>query len=130
MDDNIKLRLFQRTLTRVATKWYIELPSNSFVNFERLAITFLNHFQLLVRYETGTELLTSFRQNASTHISDHIHEWRRHRRMIKADILDQFLVDWFLKSLLPYIAKDVALSRVTKKEEAIIRTQELDLVYS
>ena len=93
MDDSIRLRLFQRTLTGVAAKWYIELPGNYFVNFERLAITFLNHFQLLVRYETGTEMLTSFRQNTSTHISDHIHEWRHHKRMIKADIPGQFLVD-------------------------------------
>jgi len=130
MDDSIRLRLFQRTLTGVAAKWYIELPGNSFVNFERLAITFLNHFQLPVRYETGTELLTSFRQNTSTHISDHIHEWRRRRRMIKAEIPGQFLVDWFVKSLLPYIAKDVALSGVTTEEEAIIRAQQLDLVYS
>ena len=26
MDDSIRLRLFQRTLTSTATKWYIELP--------------------------------------------------------------------------------------------------------
>ena len=50
--------------------------------------------------------------------------------MIKADIPGQFLVDWFVKSLLPYIAKDVALSGVTTEEEAIIRAQQLDLVYS
>ena len=93
-------------------------------------MAFLNHFKLPVRYETGTELLTSFRQNDSTHISDHIHEWRRRRRMIKADIPDQFLVDWFVKCLLPYIAKDVALSGVTTEEEAILRAQQLDLVYS
>jgi len=106
----------------VAAKWYIELPSNSFDNFERLAITFLNHFQFPVQtYETRTELLTSFHQNTSTHISDHIHEWRRRRRLIKADIPDQFLVDWFVKSLFPYIAKYVALSGVTTEEEAIIR---------
>lgn len=130
MDASIRLRLFQRTLTCVAAKWYIELPYNSFDNFERLAITFLNHFQLLVRYEMGTKLLTSFRHNTSTHISNHIHEWRHHRRLIKDDIPDQFLVDWFIKLLFMYIAKDVALSGVTKKEEAIIRAQQLDLVYS
>jgi len=115
--------MFQQTLTRVAAKWYIVLPGNSFSNFERLGITFLNHFQLLVRYETRTEIFTSFRQNISTHISDHIHECRRRRRMIKADIPDQFLVDWFVKSLLPYIAKDVTLSGVTTEEEAIVRAQ-------
>jgi len=77
MDDSIRLRFFQRTLTRVVAKWYIEFPGNSFVNFERIAINLLNHFQVSVRYETRTELLTSFSQNTSTHISDHIHEWRR-----------------------------------------------------
>lgn len=44
MDDSIRLILFQRTLTGVAAEWYIELPGNSFVNFQRLAITFFNHF--------------------------------------------------------------------------------------
>jgi len=50
--------------------------------------------------------------------------------MIKDDIPHQFLVDWFVKSLFPYIVKDVALFGVTKKEEAIIRAQQLDLFYS
>ena len=50
--------------------------------------------------------------------------------MIKAVIPGQFLVDWFVKSLFPYIVKDVALSGVTTEEEAIIRAQQLDLVYS
>ena len=50
--------------------------------------------------------------------------------MIKATIPDEFLVDWFFKSLLPYIAKDVALSGVNIEEEAILRAQQLDLVYA
>jgi hypothetical protein len=108
----------------------MEFPRATYSDFGSLAMPFLNHFQLPVRYETGIELLTSFRQNDSTHIFDHIHEWRRRRRMIKADIPDQFLVDWFVKFLLPYIAKDVALSGVTTEEEAILRAQQLDLVYS
>ena len=29
-DDNIILRIFQWTLTKIATKWYIELPTTSF----------------------------------------------------------------------------------------------------
>ena len=41
--------------------------------------------------------------------------------MIKATIPDEFLVDWFVKSLLPYTAKDVALSGVRTEEEAILR---------
>jgi hypothetical protein len=77
MDDSIRLHLFQRTLTGSATKWYIELPRASFHDFNSLAMSFLTHFQLPIRYETGTELLTSLRQTDSVHISDHIHEWRR-----------------------------------------------------
>jgi len=50
--------------------------------------------------------------------------------LIKADIPDQFLVDWFVKSLFPYKVKDVAHSGVKTKEEAIIRAQKLYLVYS
>ena len=79
MDDSIRLRLFQRTLTGTTMKWYIELPQHSFVDFSVLAIVFLTHFQLPIRYEMGMDLLTSLLQNTSTHISDHIHEWRRPR---------------------------------------------------
>ena len=50
--------------------------------------------------------------------------------MIKAFILLEFLLDWFLKSLLPYIAKDVSTSRVQNEEQAIFRAQELDLIYA
>jgi hypothetical protein len=77
MDDSIRLRLFQRTLTSSASKWYIELPHASFHDFNSLSMSFLTHFQLPIRYEMGTKLLTSLRQTTSIHISDHIHEWRR-----------------------------------------------------
>ena len=59
MDDSIRLRLFQRTLTGMATKWYIELPQHSFVDFGSLETVFLTHFQLPIRYEMGTDILTS-----------------------------------------------------------------------
>ena len=101
MDDSVRLRLFQRTLMGATAKWYIKLPTTSFVDFENLGNAFLHHFQLLIRYDSGTELLTSFQQSGATHISDHIHEWRRRRREIRADIPDSFLLDWFLKSLHP-----------------------------
>ena len=42
--DSIHLRLFQRTLTRPAMKWYIELPRGAFALFDDLEMTFLNHF--------------------------------------------------------------------------------------
>jgi hypothetical protein len=130
MDDSICLRLFQCTLTGSATKWYIKLPRGSFQDFNSLAMSFLMHFQLPIRYETGTEILTSLRQTNSVHISDHIHEWRRRRRLIKAIIPDQLLAEWFTKSLLPLIACDIAMGGVVTEEEAIARAQYLDLVYS
>lgn len=56
-------------------KWYIELPMNFFSDYGTLAMEFLNHFQLPIRYETGNEILTSICKSNSTHIYDHIHEW-------------------------------------------------------
>ena len=108
-------------MTDTAAKWYIELPQHSFVYFGSLATVFLTHFQLPIRYETGTDLLTSLRQNTSTHISDHIHEWRRQRRLIKAPIPDQLLADWFTKSFLPPFAQDVAMGSTINEEQAISR---------
>jgi hypothetical protein len=93
-------------------------------------MSFLTHFQLPIRYETGTELLTSLRQTDSVHISDHNYEWRQRRRMIKAIIPDQLLAEWFTKSLLTPIARDVAMGGVVTEEETIARAQYLDLVYS
>ena len=77
---------------------------------------FLTHFQLPIWYKIGTELLTSLRQTTSTHISDHIHELRRRRRLIKAPIPDQLLADWFTKSLLPPIARDVSMGGALNEE--------------
>lgn len=93
LDDSIKLRLFPRTLSGTAAKWFIELPATSFFDFQSLAITFLTHFQLPIWFKMGTKLLTSLRQNTATHISDHIHEWRRRIRLVKALILDALLAD-------------------------------------
>jgi hypothetical protein len=50
--------------------------------------------------------------------------------LIKAYIPPEFLLEWFLKSLLPYISKDVSTSRVTSEEEAIFKSQQLDLIYA
>ena len=52
--DSIKWRLSPRTLTGNVAKWFIELPSTSFFDFQSLAITFLTHFQLPIQYEIGT----------------------------------------------------------------------------
>ena len=59
MDDSVRLRLFQQTLTGTAAKWYTELPQHSFVDFGLLETVFLTHFQLPICYETGTDILTS-----------------------------------------------------------------------
>ena len=70
--DSIRLCLFQCTLAGAAVKWYVELPGNTYRGFNEIALVFLDHFQLPVRYDTGTELLSTFRQNKATHISDHV----------------------------------------------------------
>ena len=95
-DDSIYLRLFQRTLTGPATKWYMELPRGAFILLDDLAMTFLNQFQLLVCYDVGTKLLSTFQQDKTTHILDHIQEWRRWKQLIKDFIPPEFLLEWFL----------------------------------
>ena len=50
--------------------------------------------------------------------------------MIKAFIPLEFLLKWFLKSLLPYIAKDISTFGVQNEEQAIFRVQKLDLIYA
>jgi hypothetical protein len=76
MDDSIRLCHFQRTLIGSIAKWYIVLQRSTFQYFNSLAMAFLAHFQLPIRYETGTKLLTSLHQTNFVHIVDHIHEWR------------------------------------------------------
>jgi hypothetical protein len=53
-DDSVQLRLFQRTLIGSAAKWYIELDRSRYSFFGELAMAFLNHFQLPVRYDADT----------------------------------------------------------------------------
>ena len=100
-------------------KWYVELHGGTYYSFHDIAMTFLNHFQLPVHYNASTERLSTVRQDKATRISDHIQEWHRWKRMIKAFIPPYFLLEWFLKSLLPYIAKDVSTSNVQNEDQAI-----------
>jgi hypothetical protein len=95
-----------------------------------MVLVFLNQFQFLVHYDVGIELMSALLWDKYTHISYHIQEWRRQKRLIKAYIPLEFLLEWFLKSLLPYILKDVSTSGVTSEEEAIFKFQQLDLIYS
>lgn len=59
----------------------------TFTSFGDLATIFLNHFQFPIRYDVGTKLLANFNQDQATNILYHIEEWRRRKRLIKADIL-------------------------------------------
>jgi hypothetical protein len=130
MDDSIRLRLFQRTLTGSTAKWYIELPRGFFSDFNTLAMAFLPHYQLPIHYDTRTDILTSFKQTKGTHILDHIHEWRRRRCLIKLELPDQLLVEWFTKSFVNEIGKYIRMGGVVTKEQAISHAQYLDLIYS
>ena len=123
IDDSIRLRLFQHTLTGAVAKWYIELPQAKYLDFNSLAFMFLQYFQLPVRYDEGVEILLSCRQNTTTHITDHIHEWQRHRSLCKIKLDDMIFLDWFLKTLLPPIAKYIAFEHPQSKEEAILKAQ-------
>ena len=91
---------------------------------------FLKHFQLPIHYENRTELLTSFRQDTATHISDRIHEWRCRRRLAKTPIPDILLTDWFCKSLLLQITRDVTLDGPVTEDQSKCHSQHLDLIYS
>lgn len=57
----------------------------------------------------------------TTHISDHNHEWRWHRRLVRAQISNQLLQDWFTKSIITPIARDVAMAVATTEEQAILQ---------
>jgi hypothetical protein len=95
-----------------------------------MMLVFLNHFQFSVCYNVDLELLLTLRQDTTTHLSDHIQEWHRRKRLIKTSIPLAFLLERFLKSLQPAISKDVATSGVTTEEEAIFKAQQLDLIYA
>jgi hypothetical protein len=130
MDDSIHLRLFQCTLTGPSAKWYVDEKSRSHVTFESLAKAFLSFFQLPVSHDIGLELLSKFKKNTAIHISDHIHEWRRRHSLCKEETTKEQHLDWFLKSLVSVIAKDVASTFPQSEEEAISKAQQFDLIYA
>jgi len=82
-------------------------------------MAFLTHFQLQICYETGTHILTSLKQNTVTHISNHIHKWRRRCHLIKFEILDEILTEWFTKLFVNQITKDIAMGGCVMKEQTI-----------
>jgi hypothetical protein len=93
-------------------------------------MAFLTHYQLPIRYETRTEILSSFKQTKATHISNHIHEWRWRRSLIKIELPDQLLEEWFMELFVNDIGRDIAMGGVVTEEQAISCAQYLDLVYS
>jgi hypothetical protein len=129
-DDSICLSIFQCTLMGVASKWYIELPGETYGTFNQMVLVFLNHFQFLFCYDVKIEKKLTFHQDKSMHILDHIQEWNKQKRLIKAYIPLEFLLEWFLKYLLAYISKDVSTYEVKYEEEAIFKAQQLDLIYA
>ena len=97
-------------------KWFIELKGGSFYTFGELVTMFLNHLQLIVCYDVVTELPANFEQDKAIHISDHIREWHIRKILIKAYIPNDFILEWFFKSLQLKVSKDVSLLRVLTKE--------------
>jgi hypothetical protein len=79
-------------------------------------MAFLTHYHLPIFYETRTKILSSFKQTKDTHISDHIHEWRWRRRLIKLELPDQLLEEWFMKSFVNDLARDITMGGVVTKE--------------
>jgi hypothetical protein len=53
---------------------------------------FLNHLQLPVRYDAGTELLANFLQTKEDHIFDQIQEWRRRKSLINVPVPPAFIL--------------------------------------
>ena len=76
------------------------------------------------------EILLFGRQDTAMHIRDHMHEWHRCCSLCKIQLDDRILLDWFLKILFPPIAKDVASKRPWNQEEAILKSQQFDLLYA
>lgn len=68
VDDSVRLPIFHYTLTSNAAKWYIELSHTLVNSFNTLVMECLKNFHLSIYYDTGTKLLTSLRQDTSTHI--------------------------------------------------------------
>jgi hypothetical protein len=49
---------------------------------------------------------------------------------VPTPIPPKFLLEWFLKSLVRHLSKDIATLGVFSEEEAIMRAQHLGLIYS
>jgi hypothetical protein len=94
------------------------------VTFESLAKEFFTFFQLPIRHDNGIELLSNFKQTSTTHITDHIHEWRHRCSLCKEETTKQQCLDWFLRSLVSLLTKDVSSTFPQSKEEDINKAQQ------
>jgi hypothetical protein len=56
-DEPVQLHLFQCTLIGGTVKWYIEIDCSRYSYFNDLAMVFLNHFQLPMRYDVAPNFL-------------------------------------------------------------------------
>jgi hypothetical protein len=130
MDDSILLRLFQRTLTGSPVKWYVDEKIGSHVTFESLAKAFLCFFQLPFRHDTGLEILSELKKATVVHIVDHNNEWYQKHSLCKAETTKEQNLDWFFKSLIFVISKDVASTFPQSEEDAINQAQQFDLKYA
>jgi hypothetical protein len=130
MDESVRFRLFHHTLTGPSTKWYVEEKYGSHVTFESLDKEILTFFQLPIRQDNGLEILSEFKQTFTTHIDDHIHEWHRRRSLCKDEATKQQFLNWFLKSLVSLLAKDVATTFHQSEEESIRKAQQFKLIHS
>jgi hypothetical protein len=61
IDDSILLQLFQRTLTGLSAKWYVDEKSRSYVTFESLPKAFLSFFQLPVHHDIVLQILSELK---------------------------------------------------------------------
>jgi hypothetical protein len=120
-DDFIWLCLFQCTVIGGFTKLYIKIDSSKYGYFNNLAMVFLNHFQLLVRYDARTELLANFDQTKVDHILNHISKWRKRKSLIKFKVSPTFFLEWFLSSLVHCVSKYIVTSNFFSEEDAIMR---------
>jgi hypothetical protein len=114
-DDSVQLHLFQCTLIEGISKWYIALDSSKYSYFNNLEMVSLNHLQLLVRHDVDTKLLSNFEKKKSVHISDQIQEWYHQNNLIKVKLPPTFFLEWFYKSLVPCVSKDVMNFRFVSK---------------
>ena len=87
-------------------------------------------FILPILHYNGIELLFEFKKPSATHITDHIHEWRQRCGLCKEETTKQQCLNWFLRSLVPLLAKDVASTFPQSEEEAISKAQQYNLIYS